>query len=188
MVNVSSFTGNAMRTRYSSVQILLHWLVFVLVVLTYTTMDIQGCFAKGTPLRELLALTHYSLGFCVLFLMCIRLFVRGMYVTPPVKPALPRWQHYFSGGAQILIYLMFLSLPVMGILSQYYGGHDWTMFNILMPKSVFPDLPLQKLLKTLHEWLANAGYYLIGLHTLAALWHHYRRRDNTLIRMLPSRK
>lgn len=177
-----------MRTQYSSVQIVLHWLVFVLVVLTYTTMDIKGGFAKGTSAREILALTHYSLGFCVLFLMCVRLFVRGMYVTPPVKPALPRWQHSLSDAAHVLIHLMFLGLPVLGILSQYYGGHDWTMFNILMPKSVFPDIPLQKQFKTLHEWLANAGYYLIGLHALAALWHHYRRRDNTLIRMLPSRK
>ncbi|RJT37407.1 cytochrome b [Rahnella woolbedingensis] len=177
-----------MRTRYSSAQIVLHWLVFVLVVLTYATMDLKGDFAKGTPERELLALTHYSLGFCVLFLMCVRLFVRGMYVTPPVKPALPRIQHYLSGATQGLIYLMFLGLPVLGILSQYYDGHDWTMFNILMPKSVFPDIPLHKLLKNLHEWLATAGYYLIGLHALAALWHHYRRRDNTLIRMLFARK
>jgi cytochrome b561 len=55
-----------MRNRYSSAQIVLHWLVFVLVVLAYATMDIKGEFAKGTPARELLALTHYSLGFCVL--------------------------------------------------------------------------------------------------------------------------
>jgi cytochrome b561 len=177
-----------MRNRYSSAQIVLHWLVFVLVVLAYATMNIKGEFAKGTPARELLALTHYSLGFCVLFLMCVRLFVRGMYATPPVKPTLVRWQLYFSAATQGLIYLMFLGLPVLGILSQYYGGHDWMMFNILMPKSVFPDLPLQKQLRTLHGWLANAGYYLIGLHALAALWHHYRRRDNTLIRMWPSRK
>jgi len=30
-----------------------------------------------------------------------------------------------------------------------------------------------------------AGYYLIGLHALAALLHHYLIRDNTLQRMLP---
>jgi cytochrome b561 len=82
---------------------------------------------------------------------------------------------------------MFIGLPVLGILSQYFGGHDWTMFNIRMPKSYLADLTLQKQLKTLHEWLANAGYYLIGLHAFAALWHHYRRRDNTLIRMLPGK-
>jgi cytochrome b561 len=32
------------------------------------------------------------------------------------------------------------------------------------------------------------GYYLIGLHALAALFHHYVVRDNTLARMLPRRR
>jgi cytochrome b561 len=31
------------------------------------------------------------------------------------------------------------------------------------------------------------GYFLIGLHALAALFHHYVSRDNTLTRMLPGR-
>ncbi|MFD3247047.1 cytochrome b561 [Rahnella aquatilis] len=177
-----------MRTRYSSVQIVIHWLVLVLVVLTYTTMDIKGAFIKGSQARELLTLAHYSLGFCVLFLMCVRVFVRAMYTTPSVKPAPPHWQHNLSVLVHAVIYLMFIGLPVLGILSKYYSGQDWTMFNLMMPKSVLPDLSLQKELKTLHTWLANAGYYLIGLHAFAALWHHYRLRDNTLVRMLPGRK
>ncbi|MBU9836403.1 cytochrome b561 (plasmid) [Rahnella aquatilis] len=177
-----------MRSRYSSVQIVIHWLVLVLVVFTYTTMDIKGAFARGSQVRELLTLTHYSLGFCVLFLMCVRVFVRAMYSTPPVKPAPPRWQHNLAVLTHMVIYLMFIGLPVLGILSKYYAGHDWTMFNIMMPKSVFPDMELQRQLKTVHMWLANTGYYLIGLHALAALWHHYRLRDNTLVRMLPGRK
>ncbi|WP_407434844.1 cytochrome b [Lelliottia sp.] len=36
-----------------------------------------------------------------------------------------------------------------------------------------------------HELIANAGYFLIGFHALAALFHHYIERDNTLERMLP---
>jgi cytochrome b561 len=31
------------------------------------------------------------------------------------------------------------------------------------------------------------GYWLIGLHAAAALFHHYIVRDNTLRRMLPLR-
>ena len=31
------------------------------------------------------------------------------------------------------------------------------------------------------------GYFLIGLHAAAALFHHYFIHDNTLRRMLPSR-
>ncbi|MEO8857686.1 MAG: cytochrome b/b6 domain-containing protein, partial [Burkholderiaceae bacterium] len=41
-------------------------------------------------------------------------------------------------------------------------------------------------LKDIHETIGTIGYYLIGLHAAAALFHHYVLRDNTLARMLPA--
>jgi len=38
-----------------------------------------------------------------------------------------------------------------------------------------------------HELGASIGYWLIGLHAFAGLYHHYIQRDNTLTRMLPRR-
>jgi len=42
-------------------------------------------------------------------------------------------------------------------------------------------------IQALAEWLGSAGYWLIGLHAAAGLFHHYWVRDNTLVRMLPKR-
>jgi len=36
--------------------------------------------------------------------------------------------------------------------------------------------------------VGTTGYFLIGLHAVAALYHHYIKRDNTLTRMLPERE
>jgi cytochrome b561 len=36
-----------------------------------------------------------------------------------------------------------------------------------------------------HKTLAAFGYWLIGLHAAAALFHHYLVKDNALVRMLP---
>jgi cytochrome b561 len=36
--------------------------------------------------------------------------------------------------------------------------------------------------------IAEAGYWLIGIHTVAALYHHYVVRDNALLIMKPERK
>lgn len=44
---------------------------------------------------------------------------------------------------------------------------------------------LGDLFKEIHETGGTIGYYLIGLHAVAALFHHYVMRDNTLVRMLP---
>ena len=43
-------------------------------------------------------------------------------------------------------------------------------------------------IEELHETVGEVGYWLIGLHAAAALFHHYLLRDNTLVRMLPSRR
>jgi cytochrome b561 len=46
---------------------------------------------------------------------------------------------------------------------------------------------LGKQIKELHETFATVGYFLIGLHAIVGLYHHYIVRDNTLRRILPSR-
>ena len=46
---------------------------------------------------------------------------------------------------------------------------------------------LAKQFEEIHETIGKVGYLLIGLHAAAALTHHYFCRDNTLVRMLPSR-
>jgi cytochrome b561 len=46
---------------------------------------------------------------------------------------------------------------------------------------------LAKSLKDVHEILARFGYFVIGLHAAAALYHHYVKRDDTLRRMFYGR-
>jgi cytochrome b561 len=36
----------------------------------------------------------------------------------------------------------------------------------------------------IHGWVGTIFYYVIGLHILGALWHHFGRRDDTLRRMV----
>jgi len=38
---------------------------------------------------------------------------------------------------------------------------------------------------TIHTWLGDAVLWLAGGHALAGLYHHYFRRDNVLVSMLP---
>ena len=58
-------------------------------------------------------------------------------------------------------------------------------FHIPAPVAIDPDFAKQ--LKYWHETLGSTGYWLIGLHAAAGLFHHYWVRDNTLVRMLPGR-
>ena len=48
------------------------------------------------------------------------------------------------------------------------------------------DKPLGGQIKEVHELVGTIGYFLIGTHAAAALFHHYLKRDNTLRAMLPT--
>jgi cytochrome b561 len=47
-----------------------------------------------------------------------------------------------------------------------------------------PDKGLAHRLEDLHGTIGEIFYWVIGLHILAALYHHWWRRDDTLRRML----
>jgi cytochrome b561 len=38
-------------------------------------------------------------------------------------------------------------------------------------------------LEDIHKTAANVFYFLVGFHVLAALYHHFVRKDDTLKRM-----
>lgn len=82
---------------------------------------------------------------------------------------------------------MFLSLPILGVLAQAYGGKTWFLLGWQVPQWVTPNDEARAYLKQAHELIANLGYFVIGAHALAALYHHYIRRDDTLRRMMPGK-
>jgi polyisoprenoid-binding protein YceI len=54
-----------------------------------------------------------------------------------------------------------------------------------LPNLVQPDEGLFELLKSTHEVLAGALLAFASLHVLAALYHHFMKKDDVLRRMLP---
>lgn len=175
-----------MKETFTRSQRTLHWLVLLMIVITYAAMELKGFAAKGTTPRELLTLLHYTAGVSVLVLMVVRIGVKLRHRDPDIVPQPPRWQTAASKAVHGLLYLMFLSLPLLGILSLYFGQVEWSFLGLNMPVAAAQDTSLQHTLKSVHELIANAGYFLVGLHAAAALFHHYIVRDNTLERMLPS--
>ncbi|NIF22046.1 cytochrome b561 [Candidatus Pantoea multigeneris] len=178
-----------MRTnKYASSQITLHWLTFLLVVVAYYTMEFRGFAQRGSTLGFTLIITHFSAGTTVLVLMLLRLVQRLRHRTPAIEPKPPAWQTGMAHLTHLAIYLLFIILPVLGLSSRYLRGRDWWLFGIQMPVASEPNFELVDSLVSWHETLATAGYWLIGLHAAAALFHHYVMKDNVLLRMMPSKR
>ena len=60
-----------MRTKYTGLQISIHWLVFLLVIMAYCAMEFRGWFPRSD--RPLINMIHVSCGISILVLMVARL-------------------------------------------------------------------------------------------------------------------
>jgi cytochrome b561 len=88
---------------------------------------------------------------------------------------------------EFALYALLIALPVLGWITLSADGKVIPFFGLELPALVGQNKELADQMEDLHTTLGTAGYYLIGLHAAAALFHHYVRHDNTLERMLPSR-
>lgn len=173
--------------RYGSLSIGLHWLIAILLVAVFASIELREIYPKGSDPREMLKTWHFMLGLLVFLLATLRLGIRLISPTPAIMPEPAPWQKLAATVAHGLLYVLMLALPLVGWLTLSAAGKPIPLFGLELPALIGENKEAAATLKEIHKTAGTAGYYLIGLHAVAALFHHYRMRDNTLRRMLPQR-
>ena len=172
----------AKQTRYSSPAIFFHWAIFLLVALAYLAIEIRG--PKGSDSRVFWMNVHQLAGTFVLVLSVLRVLWRAVSRVPEAIPqaTLLKW---LSKLAHVALYVFIIAQPLLGIMMVNMGGKPVSLDWIGVSFTLFgPDKALRPTLKEAHELIGNAFYFVIGLHALAALYHHFIRRDDVLRRMV----
>ena len=173
------------RHRYAPLSIALHWAMLLLVAAVYACMLLRENFPRGSDLREGLKTWHFMLGLTVLALVVVRIVVRLMNTSPPITPEPPTWQTLLASLLHYALYAFMVAMPIAGWVILSASGKTIPFYGLELPALIGPSKSLAEQVKGLHETVATIGYFLIGLHALAALYHHYVRKDDTLRRMLP---
>lgn len=129
---------------------------------------------------------HKSIGLIVLFLVAFRLAWNLWRRRPAMPTGMSTLQRRAAFGVHGVIYLGMLAVPLLGwSASMTYGGrtHFFGLFElpVLLPKNI----EWANILQPAHIWGAWTLLALVGLHVIAALWHHFVRKDATLVQMLP---
>jgi len=173
--------------RYGPVSIGLHWLMVLLIAAVYACMELRGNFPKGSDMREGLKAWHYMLGLGVFALVAVRVLLQLTSVAPRIDPPPPRWQSQLARLMHLGLYALMVGMPLLGWLTLSAEGKAIPFFGLHLPALVAESKSTAGWAKEIHETFGTIGYFLIGLHALAALYHHHFVRDNTLTRMLPGR-
>ncbi|PPC83804.1 MAG: cytochrome B [Methylotenera sp.] len=170
--------------RYSTITIILHWLMLLLFVAVYASIELRELFPKGSDPREALKAWHFMLGLSVLILVVVRIYGRLTSITPPITPTPAAWQTLAAKLAHLALYGIMIAMPLLGWVILSAAGKPIPFFGFELPAVVAENKELAKSLKELHETIGVLGYYLIGLHAGAAVFHHHVMKDDTLTRIL----
>ena len=171
--------------RYGSLSIGLHWLMLLLLIAVYASIELHELFPKGSDPRAALKTWHFMLGLSVFALVGLRLAIHLSGPTPRVVPTPAKWQRRSATFMHFALYAWMVGMPLGGWLLLSAAGKPIPFFGLQLPALVGENKGVADLLEEIHEIGGTVGYFLIGFHSAAALFHHYISRDNTLVRILP---
>ena len=128
---------------------------------------------------------HRSLGLTVLTLTIFRLAWRTRAPIPRLPADLHPLQKLAARTTEALLYVLLMTQPLLGLLQTAARGQTVDLyFLIRLPTVIGADRPLARRLHDLHALTASALLIVIALHSVAALFHHFIRRDDVLDAML----
>lgn len=173
------------RNRYSTVSLILHWLIAALVV-TQVLLIWAHEATEGPISREFVNI-HKSVGLSILVLTLGRLGWRIANPAIPLPAAMPHWQKLLARTNHVLFYVFLIAMPLVGWAASSAAGREILWFGLFQ----WPLLPIgggretAGALMDVHETAAKLLIALIVLHIIGALKHQFVDRDNVLHRMIP---
>lgn len=130
--------------------------------------------------------THKSLGLLLFALVALRLAWRLLRPAPPLPPDTPGWQRFVARATHFVMYALLFLMPVTGLLRSQAANFQVSFFGLFtVPTLVQPDDAFSKGMHEAHEIQALVLTTLVVAHVLAALYHHFLRKDDVLRSMLP---
>ncbi len=174
--------------RYSTLAIVLHWLVALLIFATFPL----GLYMVDLPLSpDKLKLYSYHkwIGVSVFLLVAIRLGWRLTHTPPALPDGIAAWQRRASAVTHGLLYGLMIAIPLSGWLMSSAKGFQTVWFGVLpLPDLLDKNRELGELLAGVHKALNFTLLGLVILHVGAALKHHFIERQPFLQRMGWNRK
>jgi len=161
----------------------LHWLMAAMI-LAMLFIGV-GMVASVSERHEWLLRIHKPLGIAILILAVLRLAVRLCHPPPALPADLPAMQKLAAHASHWLLYILMLTMPLIGWAMLSAGGYPVMLSDSLRLPPIFPTSPVAfAVLRHLHSWFAMLLFLTFLAHMAAALYHGLIRRDGVLSSML----
>lgn len=182
---------------YGAVAITLHWIVAAAFIANYALVYYSHWFTEPrSDLSRSLSSVHTAIGVSVLVFVGLRIVWRLTNQQPDDVPG-TRLEHMASHVVHIVLYGIMIAMPLTGYLG--YGGSSNLFFAMEIPSFQYTWLfttiiseglglgwdTFEGAMDFLHKSVgAYAVLAIVALHVGAALFHHFIRRDDVMVRMM----
>ena len=184
----------ASRTRYTTVAIVIHWLIAAALIFQIILGWRMGDGPKG-PTTYALFQVHKSIGITILLLSLARLAWR-LFNTPPAAPeGQPKWERVASKVVHVGFYVIMIGLPLTGwilvstsrvpIPTLLFGAIPWPHIPGLPELAAGPKHLWHEIGEVGHGVLVKVTYLLLALHLGAVAKHQILDKDAVFANMAP---
>jgi cytochrome b561 len=178
--------GNSERGVFDQTTRLMHWLTAGLMLSVFVlafSIDLATSRASHTAFLQL----HRSVGLTIWVVTLFRLAWRQFAKYPDWPSDMSQTMRVTAMASEYALYALLLAQPILGILqTNAHGDHVNLFFIGQLPALIEKNRPLAHELLSVHKALGFSLLGLIASHVSAALFHHFWRRDDTLLAMLPA--
>jgi cytochrome b561 len=171
-------------TRYNAASMAFHWTMAVLIVVVGVLGLLHDSWPKQT--QSFWINLHAILGLSVWVLIVARFWWRSRHSPPELPSEAGELSRRLSYPVHLLLYALIFVIPLVGIVTFIWHGRVFDFglfkvdFGVRRNRAIFHPT------EDIHGYLAYVLFALVGIHALAALWHHFVRRDGVLLRMWPA--
>ena len=168
-----------------------HWIIALIIIGTSILAITIVHAEEGVPenIRRYLTYikVHKWFGFTAFALIVLRLAWALNNTKPATSHAPNPWEARLATAAHVALYVLMIGVPILGWLSSSSFGRVTTYFNLFVVPNIWPKDPVMiKIWHPMHKYGAWALLAMSAAHVLAALWHHFVRKDDVLKLMLPT--
>jgi cytochrome b561 len=170
-------------TRYTRTAIVSHWLMALLMVAVGVLGLLHDSWPRSTQAYWINL--HAMIGLALWLLVIGRILSRLGHPAPDSPADAGEISRRLARPVHFLMYILLFVIPIIGIVTFIWHGRVFNFGLFTVDLGVKSNRAVFHPTEDWHGYLAYALFTLAGLHALAALWHHFIRRDSVLRRMLP---
>jgi cytochrome b561 len=171
--------------RWGAVAQFFHWTIVALIIVQWVLASAAEDMPLGMEKFATLA-RHKSIGITILGLATLRLVWRLMNLTPALPATLKPYQRWLAHATHYGLYVLLFAQPISGWIMSSAANFPVSYFGLFtLPDLVQPDKQFAEFMEDVHHWLFRGIVTIALLHIFAALYHHFRLKDDVLRRMLP---